>query len=273
MEALELSEWFPQADGLLPGQRKRGDHTCGDPGTLLLSRDSDGRYSAYCFRCGRRGSFREQESLEQKLNRIKQEASADIEAQRSMQLPEPRVRDTREWPVADKLWFYKMGLSPSRIEKLGLYWCPKIGRVVLPIVKDGEVVYWTARAQGRTPKWIGPNADKRGLTARYGVGKGDTIVLTEDPLSAFKVGLVTEAWSLLGTKLHPTVLLELSRSGKRVAVWLDDDRGRKGGRNPGQEAAAQIMRLLLSVGVDARNITSPRDPKYFPTDYIKEKLQ
>ena len=104
------------------------------------------------------------------------------------------------------------------------------------------------------------------------MGTGDTIVLCEDPLSAYKVGLVTEAWSLLGTKLHNRVLMQLIERGQRVATWLDDDKGRSNGSNPGQDAARAIAARLRAFGVDYRNITSDRDPKYYNTDYIKEVL-
>ncbi len=270
---LEEHEWLPQAEQALQGgrTRARGNHTCGDPGSLMLSRDGN-EMAAYCFRCGRSGSKREQESPAARIERMRSEQQADDEARASIDLPEPRVYTLSEWPVDAALWFYKMGLSPSMIEELGLYWCPKLGRVVLPIMEDGRAVFWTARSHKRTPKWLGPLQPKRGLVARYGVGKGDTIVLTEDPLSAYKVGRINEAWSLLGTKLHPRHIVALAATGKRVATWLDDDKGRRGGKNPGQEAAKEIGARLSAYGMDVRNITSDRDPKYYNTTFIRSKL-
>lgn len=270
-ERMELEEWWPQAQHLAVGARVRGDHLCGDPGTLLITRASD-HYSAYCFRCGARGYKGEQESLATKLERMKREQQADDEARVSPSLPEPRVYDLSEWPRDDALWFYKMGLSPWMIAELGLYWCPTLGRVVLPIMQAGRAVFWQARAHKRTPKWIAPNIPKRGLVAVFGQGKGDTIVLCEDALSAYKVGRVTEAWSLLGTKVTPSVAAALARSGKRVATWLDDDKGRANRHNPGQEAASGIRSALRAVGIDVRNITSPKDPKYYGPEFIMEKL-
>jgi len=268
---MELDEWWPQAQGLVIGQRVRGDHACGDPGTLLITRSSD-HYSAYCFRCGTRGYKGEQESLTSKLERMQREAEADHGAQASTALPEPRVYDLSAWPRDDALWFYRMGLSPWMIAELGLYWCPSLGRMVLPIMQAGRAVFWQARSHKRKPKWIAPAVPKRGLVAKFGAGTGDTIVLCEDALSAYKVGRVTEAWSLLGTKITPAVTAALLRSGKRVATWLDDDLGRANKKNPGQEAATSIRSTLRAVGLDVRNITSPRDPKYYNAEYIREKL-
>lgn len=268
---MELSEWYPQASGLSVGQRTRGDHDCGQPGSILITRQPD-EYTAYCFRCGATGSKREQESPEKRIARLAAEKQADDSARATIELPEPRVYTLRDWPRDAAIWFYKMGLSPSKIKELGLYWCPSMGRVVLPIFEDDHVILWTARSHSRSPKWIGPRLPKQGLAARYGIGKGDTIVLCEDPLSAYMVSRVSEAWSLLGTKLHARHTSALATSGKRIAVWLDDDLGRRGGKNPGQKAAREIIAALRALGLDVRNIKSPRDPKYYPREYIEERL-
>ncbi|WAX24077.1 DNA primase [Xanthomonas phage P4] len=271
-DTLPDNDWLPHAERLPVGGRTRVAHECGEGTPLLISREHD-KSTAYCFRCGGTGFKREHESIEAKLARIHAEQTSERLVRATVELPEPRVYDTREWPLDAKVWFFKQGLSLRMIGELELYWCPSIGRVVLPIMEGDRTVYWTARSTTRQPKWLTPNVPKDGLVVRYGVGKGDTIVLCEDPLSAYKVGLVTEAWSLLGTKLHNKAVVALVGSGKRVAVWLDDDRGRSNGSNPGQEAATKIAARLRAFGLDVRNIKSPHDPKYHPPDYIQEKLR
>lgn len=271
-EFLDPIEWMHYATQLPVGGRKRAPHDCGEGNPLLITRQADS-ITAWCFRCGGKGFHREHESLADKLIRTKQEREADDLARGTIELPEPRLYDTKDWPLADKVWFFKMGLSLSMIGKLGLYWCPPLGRVVLPITAGEQLVFWQARSQTRAPKWIAPDVPKQGLTARFGVGKGDLIVLTEDALSAFKVGLVTESWSLLGTKLHPGVLKQLVKDGRRVAIWLDDDKGRENGRNPGQEAAAQIGARLRAFGIPYHNIVSEKDPKYYNDDDIRRMIQ
>lgn len=272
-ERMQDSEWLAEAQRVLVGSttHARMQHHCGIDQSVMLTKEG-GTLSAYCHRCGTWGKHTEQESLADKLARLTAEKAADDVARCSVDLPEPRVYTLKDWPKADALWFYMMGLSPQKIEELGLYWCPSLGRVVLPIYEADRVVFWTARSQTRSPKWLGPHVSKDGLTAKYGCGRGDTIVLCEDPLSAYKVGLVTEAWSLLGTKLRYSTAKELINSGKRVAVWLDDDQGRKNMRNPGQESSRLIRQQLGMFGVDAVNIRSPRDPKYYEPEYIQEKV-
>uniref|UniRef100_A0AAU7J866 DNA primase n=1 Tax=Xanthomonas phage MK21 TaxID=3148942 RepID=A0AAU7J866_9CAUD len=259
------------AQGLPVGGRRRVGHNCGEGKCMVVNREAD-HLSCYCHRCGGKGFKREHESIEAKLARLHAEQTSECRVCATVELPEPRVYDTREWPLDAKVWFFKYGISLWMMSDLGLYWCPAIGRVVLPIIEGNSPVYWTARSQTRQPKWLTPDIPKKGLVAKYGVGKGDTIALCEDPLSAYKVGMITEAWSLLGTKMHESVVVALVGSGKRVAVWLDDDRGRSNGSNPGQDAARKIAHRLRAFGLDVRNVTSPKDPKAFCPEYIKEKL-
>lgn len=270
-DTLPDNDWLPHAERLPVGGRTRVAHECGEGSPLLITREHD-KSTAFCFRCGGTGFKREHESIDAKLVRIHQEQTSERLVRATVELPEPRVYDTREWPLDAKVWFFKYGFSLRMLTELGVYWCPSIGRVVLPICEGGSPVYWTARSTTRAPKWLTPDVPKAGLVARYGEGKGDTIVLCEDPLSSFKVGGVTEAWSLLGTKLADKVTAALVDSGKRVGIWLDDDAGRSNGSNPGQEAAAKIINRLRTFGLDVRNITSPKDPKAYDTEYIKRKL-
>lgn len=272
-ERLDPAAWMPQAQGLGPGKRKRGDHDCGDPGTLLITHNSDGSKSAYCFRCGAKGYHQEQLSLAQRLELDAKRAKAEQEVRATLDLPSPRVRNPAEWPAVHKLWFYKMGFTLDMMRRFGVYYAPALDRVVIPMSEDGAIVYWQARTHDTSrPKWINPHVDKGSLNVRYGIGKGDTIVLTEDAPSAFKVSHVTEAWPMLGTKLSPLVMMRLIESGKRVAVWLDDDKGRRNGANPGQEAAAVILKALRAHGVDVRNVTSDKDPKQYNPRDIEEIL-
>lgn len=261
---IEPDEFVPLAVNLPVGRSMRGDHSCVgvSSGTLMITR-SAGRLTAYCFRCGGKGMHIEQESLEEKLERLQQQRSADAEAQASLNLPEPRVYALNEWPREAALWLYKAGFSPSMIEQLGAYWCPALGRVVLPIMEDDHAVFWQARSVVRQPKVLSPRTPRQGVVAKY--GRGETLVLCEDILSAYKVGQVTEAWSLLGTKLLPAALSEILERSRPVVVWLDGDK-------PGQDAAAKILKTLRAHVITVRNIVTEKDPKMYDRAFIKEKL-
>lgn len=261
---IDPSEFVSQAVNLPVGHSMRIDHSCIgiSGGTLMVTRKTDG-ITAYCFRCGDTGWQSEQENLEDRLNRMAAERSADAEAVAAIQLPEPRVYTLGDWPRNAALWLYKSGFSPSMIDKLGAYWCPKLGRVVLPVMEDGRAVFWQARSVTRLPKILSPHMPRRGIVAKY--GRGDTLVLCEDTLSAYKVGQVTEAWSLLGTKLLPRAKADIIGSGRKVVVWLDSDAA-------GQAGAAKILAALRGYGVQCRNVITQLDPKLYDRDTITRVL-
>lgn len=258
---IEHDEFLPHAEQLAVGGSVRVKH-CNHNRTMIVSRDV-GKVTAHCFRCGGRGYKQEQENLQDKLNRIAAEHHAEREVVASLSLPEPRVYDLKLWPRDAALWLYSSGFSPSMIARLGAYWCPEIGRVVLPVMEDGHAVFWQARATNRKPKILSPRMRRGGLVAKYGVG--DTVVLCEDMLSAYKVGQITEAWSLLGTALNPAPLAEILHRGCDVIVWLDGDK-------PGQDAAAKILKTLRAHGIAVRNIVTEKDPKKYNRAFIKEQL-
>lgn len=261
---MEDTEFLHIADRLLPGQSMRADHFCGaSPGTLMVSKHPD-RITAYCFRCHAVGYKAVGESMQEKLARMEKELSAEKIARSSVSLPEPRIMDMHQWPRDAALWLYRAGFTPRMVEKLGAYWCPEIGRVVLPVIEDGVPVYWQARSITRKPKILSPRSPREGgLVAKYGAS--EDIVLCEDMLSAFKVGQVREAWALLGTSLPSGALSEILYRRCRVTVWLDGDK-------PGQRAADSIVKTLRAYGIHTTNIITDRDPKLYGRRFIKEKL-
>lgn len=272
-EKLDPGEWVQHLPNIPVGGRKRLPHGCGE-GRPLVVFHADPRSSAYCHRCGALGHHERVMSLEERLALQQKQLSADAAARGSIELPAVSHQDAADWPQALKVWVYRMGLGPAHLAALGAYYNADMDRMVLPI-RDaaGRVVYWTARHAHRSPKWIGPDVAKRGLVAKFGAGRGDSIVLVEDVLSAYKVGIVCEAWGLFGTKLGDSVLLQLLNDPRPVVTWLDDDRGRPGGSNPGQEAASKIAQRLRALGKAVCNATSERDPKYLARSKIEEVLR
>lgn len=262
---IEAEEFVPLAQNLRVGHSMRADHSCMgvSDGTLMITREV-GALSCYCFRCGGKGYAPQQESLGEKLARMRAQQVADEQAQSSLALPGPWVESLREWPRLAGLWLYRSGFSPSMIERLRAYWCPSMGRVVLPIYQDGKPIFWQARAcDGRTPKILSPKMPRLGVVGKYGTG--DTLVLTEDTLSACKVSYVTEAWSLLGTKLLDKPLTEIIQTQREVVVWLDGDKAGRDGRD-------RVVSKLRAYGVNVRSITTPKDPKLYTRDEIRELI-
>lgn len=262
---LSPGSWLPQSEGMGLGDKRRVDHDCGGGRTLTIRCDDTGKH-AFCFRCNDRGwKPPAPEPLEVRLARLSKLHSAEAAMARMVALPTPAVQVWDEWPPACRLWLLKAGLSRADLPRLGAYYHPPSDRVVLPVLaRSGGVLFWQARAvDKRQPKYMAPDVDKSGVIPMY--GSSDVVTLTEDLLSAYKVGTVGEGWSLLGTSISRATLAALSSRNCKVNVWLDPD-------GPGQRAAKKVLAAVRSVGLEARNIVSDRDPKLVHRQQIKELL-
>ena len=263
---LDPRSWLDQAKTLDIGRSMRVDHDCGSGRTLKVDHKEHG-WGAWCWRCNDDGWVpHPEESLAQRLARLTAVRAVEAEASRSVALPTPTEPDAALWPREARLWLYKIGMSNDDIKSAGYYYCKRLDRVVLPVCAKGSVVYWQARNlspnDGR-PKYLNPLVDKSSFFARY--GKGKEIVLTEDILSAWKVGTVSSGWSILGTSLSQSQLSLLLARQCPVSIWLDPDAA-------GRKAAAKIFKQLNAYGVDARVIRSDTDPKLLTREDIRRKL-
>lgn len=226
----------------------------------MIVTNGDRHWTAYCFRCGERGWFpKPQESLSERIARRARESSQDERIASTVALPEPINTDVATWPQEAAVWLYKAGIGKPEIAQLGAYFHEPSARVVIPVIEGGEPVYWQARdpfwtRASKRPKYINPTINRQALVAKY--GDGNPLVLTEDVLSAFRVGQCTEAWALLGTKLTDGVLANILTRGGAVRVWLDGD-------GAGRKASRTIINGLRACGVDAVPIHTQRDPKLY----------
>lgn len=264
----DSKDWVAHAERLPEGYTRKFPHNCGEGAALQVNHKED-RYTAYCHRCGFKDwQEKAPENLAEKLARIDRRRAAERVAQVSPALPMPAVYEPQQWPLAARVWLYRAGVSNADIEALGIYWNPDMERVVLPVRNEaGQVVYWQARTllpPTLATKYKNPHVDKSNLIAKY--GDGDSIVLTEDLLSAWKVSRVGVAgWCLLGTKINDYTASEIIKAGKPVYTWLDPD-------SAGQTAARQIVKRLRAYGVTTCSVLSERDPKLLNREQIREVL-
>ncbi len=264
MQTIPAREFKNIGESLSVGQRTRHEHSCGDGRTLIVSRDARG-ISAYCFRCHEKGWIPDERSLAERIHALSQAQEQDQVAAASIELPGPGKMDTQDWPDEPLLWLFKAGFSRDEIKGLGWYWNPRMQRVILP-VRDhkGKVIYWQGRGfDSSRPKALNANVDRAGIVAVYGTGP--VLCLTEDILSAAKVGRVTEAWALLGTGLDAATARAAATYSK-VALMLDDDPA-------GRAGAKKAHSMLSSLGVDVRQIYFGRDPKLVARKDIKNAIE
>ena len=251
-------------DQLKLGQKRRVEHDCGEGKTLVVSRTERGT-SYWCHRCHDKGWIPAERSLADRIAALNEATEWDGTAQQSLELPGPGKFDPQDWPDAPRLWLYKAGFSNDEIRRHGWYWNPKMERVILPVKVDGKTIYWQGRGfDTARPKALNPTVNREGLVAKY--GQGEWIALTEDILSAAKVGSVSETWALLGTVLSYSTALALSEAGRPVLLMLDDDPA-------GRRGAAEAAKTLNLLGVRNHQVYFGKDPKLVARAVIKAKAQ
>ena len=252
------------ADQLTPGQKRRVEHDCGDGNTMIVSRNERG-ISYWCHRCHTKGWIPTDRSLAERIAALSEATEWDGTAQQSLELPGPGKFDPQDWPDQPRVWLYKAGFSNDEIRRHGWYWNPRMERVILPVKVDGKTIYWQGRGfDPARPKALNPTVNREGLVAKY--GRGDWIALTEDILSAAKVGGVSEAWALLGTVLSYSTALALSEAGRPVLLMLDDDPA-------GRRGAAEAAKTLNLLGVRNHQVYFGKDPKGVDRSTIKAKAK
>jgi hypothetical protein len=200
--------------------------------------------------------------LAERLARLRTVADAEAEAEADPRPPMPAEFDPGQWPLAARAWVYKAGLSNDTLSRKGIYWCPRLARVVLPVFQEGRLIYWQARSLDPSrPKYINPPIDK----PVFKQGSGPVLVLCEDMLSTIRVGEVTEAWCAMGTSLSDTAITDILAMAKPVKVWLDPD-------GAGVKGRRKYVPKLRAYGIEATAIRSERDPKFHSKEEIAKFL-
>ena len=230
---------------------------------MLVSHNDTG-YSAYCFRCGPVGFDPHGYQSIAEIARLK-ELNAVASVPQSKELPNDF---TLEIPAEKFTWLAKGGISVAMARTNNIGWSDRLGRIVMPVYNTaGDLVYWQARAvsPGQSPKYTNPSVSKADILYFAGDPRDRSrVIVTEDILSAIRVGAHCPAACILGTKVSDSQAAQLS-TYDRVSFWLDpDDAGHKG-------AAAGKRTLALVTTADI--ITSTEDPKCLSNRKMREVLQ
>lgn len=264
LRLLDPRSWKKHTEHLPLGRSLRTNHDCGEGRTLKVSHKTEG-FDAWCWRCNDGGFIANTLSLAQRIERLQQMRCAGAEAVGSVELPLPAEYDPQKWPDYASVWLYKAGISNDDVTALRFYYCSRLDRVVMPLFVEGELVYWQARGfDKRIAKYINPMVDRDKLL--FKAGRGPVLVLTEDIISAYKVGKVSEAWALMGTSISDSLLAQIAGCGKPIRIMLDPDAGGEAGRR-------KALRKLRMLGCDVQIVHAQRDPKLLSLANIRELLQ
>ena len=221
------------------------------------SRDNLGRYSdgsAFCFGCHYVERANVSPFVGERDGKVKESSTG-------VRLPD----DATGLDGRGHSFLAQYELDGAAVVRAGLKWSPSWEQLLIPLRdEDGELVCVQARNFNpkRAAKAKYYNVGDKTLSATF-YGDGETVVLTEDALSAIKVGTVAAGFPLLGTSITRSRLMWLAKRFKRIVVWLDADKYRE---------ARDIADAAKLLGVAVKTVYTEHDPKTYSIEQIKEFL-
>lgn len=223
--------------------------------------NTDSGYLVFCHKCGETTFLSHNNSLAERIQNQKIiKAERELIQSVSYALPEDFSHTIINKGLS---WLGKGGVSCDMINAYGIGWSEELQRVILPL-KRGFIA--RSVTKGHSPKYIEKCPDNSvwwSDKARCSMSPiGDTICITEDILSAMRVGEFLPACSLCGTSVS-TIQLSVLYRIKNIIIWLDDDRA----GHSGVKKVINRLRLFSNVKV----IHLP-EPKLLKDDDIKEAL-
>lgn len=279
--SIPYSEWLQQAQRLPEGRSARVSHDCGEGRPMIIEHTAEG-FRCWCHRC-HEGGFKPhgQRALSKIVERWN--AAAGDHNDFKIILPHDLTRRDLPWPAVR--WLSKAGITQRLMDEYNIGYSPRYGRVYLPVYsapnRSGvrRLEYYQGRAvyDGQVPKYLNPKVNKASLvfssrnrapgsiTPRESK-RGQTAIITEDILSAIRVGEVPGAAgvSILGTSPSPGQINYLS-TFRSCLIWLDPD-------SAGQKATRLLKRSLEMIGQPFWVMTSERDPKLYSHRELQEMI-
>jgi DNA primase len=255
--------WLEAAKRLPLGHKVRLQHDCGEDKSMIVSHNENG-YIANCFRCGNVGFEGHGYRNLAEIQRVRELNEQTLKESNTNELPKDFSTTI---PTGNTLWLARAGINNTRYSSCGIGWSARLQRIVIPVYNKNSLVYWQARAviKGQIPKYTNPPTSKTEVI--YWVdpptGRTDQVVVTEDILSAIRVGKHVTAASILGTKTSDSQAAQLSGFDE-VTYWLDPDAAGIEGNRKGVRK--------LSLVTKATSMISDVDPKNLSDRCIRDLL-
>lgn len=283
-----MEYWLQQAK-MLPA----GGHTkiecCASDNSMRIENGTKG-YRGWCFRCKEtkfeaHGIFSIAE-----LQQRKQELEAWA-ADKDVKLPS----DAQELGSNTEaiIWLLKAGIGQSMWTTYAIYYSSRLNRVILPVFRDRQlnaspmiegtelqaVVLRSLEKSG--PKYL--IRERNNDTVFYSnldtiypedraKDHGYDLVITEDILSAIRVGRIVPSASIVGTSVSSGKITSImgrvqnyNKINPRIGIWLDPDKA-------GKKGAYRLAQSLTLLGADVKMIVSERDPKRHSNREIRKYL-
>lgn len=170
------------------------------------------------------------------------------------------------YPTKALDWIHQYELTKIDLYNNNVLWSESTQRLIFPIYGGGNLIAWQGRYFGvdsaltKPPKWYG----KGNLKDTFNIlGKGSTIILTEDIISAIKVSkcgvLTMPLYGCVVGRERFKRLKELIEPETLVRIWLDPDK---------RVEAIKEAKLGRCMNINTTTIFSERDPKEQSFDEI-----
>lgn len=280
--------WLKTAQALPLNGQKKIMH-CGSSPSLSIQNTLKG-WRAYCHRCG----HTEWESRSSLLT-LAEISASQIDRTASPKMP-------LDWTAALEAdsptcllwmtWLAQAGITQSLRDAYSLGWTKKYAKGLIPVyIQTSSIVGTQPSATQRVlesliwrkidPYQAGPKYTIQTTNPQASVFLSISsrvqdiphricdIVVTEDSLSAMRVGEFVPTGSILGTSLGQGKMERILRhsglSAPRVGIWLDPDKA-------GDVGTAKLKSTLELMGVKTVILSSPRDPKNLSDTEIVRRL-
>ncbi len=162
------------------------------------------------------------------------------------------------WPNCVLNWLKPTGISPKDLSNEGVYYNQDLESLVFPISNT----LYQYRYFGSNPNY--PKYITNGPKNQYKLFRqpsSQVFVLTEDYLSAYKVGRSFNAIPLLGAHFSEHLPLSLLRYNPILRIWLDFDK---------YNEAIKLTKRSSQWLPNCATIITELDPKYYKDMEIKE---
>ncbi len=238
-----------------------------------LARYTDGH--AWCFGCGYYEPAPIAERIKTTFDNPPWEPSKKFEwpmAESTNQSVCQALPDdcTNYIPAKCLTWLHKYGILSAEIQDSRFCWSEEKQLLVMPVYsgsswadpKDrGRLLMWQGRYFGpweQHPKYL-TRGPKEQVVHLLNDRASDTIILTEDLISAIKVGRQFSTMPLWGSTLSLELIVRLSKLTKSLVLWLDDDK---------YDAAVMYRTRASQFIPNVHVLRTPKDPKDYNDDAI-----
>lgn len=173
---------------------------------------------------------------------------------------------TADIPASGLLWLRTYGVSEDEIRRYHFGYSPRLDRLILPVFRDGELVFWQGRnlsSDTSRPKYMNVRSQRSDIVL-FVNNQTSKVVLVEDILSCLAVARAgVSAVALLGSYVKMDLLRDVLADADIdcIKVWLDPDK---------RQEACKYAKQLRALGYSASPIVlAHQDPKCYKPEEVQ----